>query len=395
VARGGHLAGPRGRTATVPRTVTARSLLFCSDFPLGYHNREAERTLAGFAARGYESTYVEKLGIRSPGPAHVVELARRLRRGAEPPGPDRPFGTCSPRLMPPRHVPPLDAVNRRWLARQLDARVAAPERTILWIRYATPELVPYAERPDWPLVVFEAVDDHLRSPGLPAALRPRLEAAERRMLRRAGLVFAWSEAIAERLRAHHGRVVVAGAGADLDAFAKARASHAPEPRVAGYAGSLDGRFDAALMAETARALPDWRFRLAGPADEPAARLLAPLPNVELLGRVPPESVPGLLAGASVCLMPYRLDAFNDTLFPLKLVESLASGRPTVSTPIRPAREFGDVLRLATGGREFAAAIEASVPDAPGAEARRIARAAPYGWEARLDAMAAAVEEALR
>ena len=213
------------------------------------------------------------------------------------------------------------------------------------------------------------------------------------MLRRAGLVFAWSEAIAERLREHHPRVVVAGAAADLDAFAAARGAQAPEPRVAAYAGSLDARFDAALVAATARALPGWRFRFAGPADETAARLLAGLSNVELLGRVPPETVPGLLAGASVCLMPYRLDAFNDTLFPLKLVESLASGRPAVSTPIRPAREFGDVLRLATGPREFAAAIEASVPDTDDAAARRIARAAPYGWEARLDAMAAAVEGA--
>ena len=374
--------------------MTASALLFCSDFPLGYHNPEAERTLAGFAARGYECTYVEKLGIRSPGPAHVAAIARRLRRGAEGPAPERPFATCSPKLLPPRHVPPLDALNRRWLAHQLDARVTAPEQTILWIRYATPELVPYAERAAWPLVVFEAVDDHLASPGLPARLRPRLERAEARMLRRAGLVFAWSEAIAERLRSHHRRVVLAGAAADLDAFAAAREAHAPEPHVAGYAGSLDGRFDAALVADTARALPDWRFRLAGPADEQATRLLEPLPNVELLGRVPPDAVPGLLARAAVCLMPYRLDRFNDSLFPLKLVESLASGRPTVSTPIRPAREFGDVLRLATGAREFAAAIEASAPDVPGAGARRIARAAPYGWEARLDAMAAAVEEAL-
>ena len=375
--------------------MTGRAILFCSDFPLGYHNQEAERTLAGFSARGYAATYVEKLGIRSPGPAHLAQVARRMRGGAGGPGGaglHHPFATCSPKLFPPRHVPPVDAFNRRWLARQLDARATAPERTILWVRYATPELVPYAERPDWPLVVFEAVDDHLASPGLPARLRPRLAEAEARMLGRAGLVFAWSEAIAERLRERHPHVVVAGAAADLDAFATARSVQAPEPRVAGYAGSLDRRFDAALVADTARALPDWRFRLAGPADEDATRTLAPLPNVELLGPVPLEAVPGLLARASVCLMPYRLDAFNDTLFPLKLVESLATGRPTVSTPIRPAREFADVLRLATGAREFAAAVEGSDP--PDAVEKRLARVAPYGWERRIDAMAAAVEEAL-
>ena len=373
----------------------ARSLLFCSDFPLGYHNQEAERTLAGFAARGYDATYVDKLGIRNPASGHAVQVLRRLHgRGQDATGPERPFATCSPKLLPPRHVPPFDGLNRRWLARQLDARVTAPERTVLWIRYATPELVPYAERPAWPLVVFEAVDDHLASPGLPERLRPRLEAAEQRMLRRAGLVFAWSEAIAERLREHHPRVVVAGAAADLDAFAVARAAATPEPLVAGYAGSLDERFDAELVARVARELPGWTFRLAGPADEAARRLLGPVGNVELLGRVAPEAVPGLLARASVCLMPYRQDAFNDMLFPLKLIESLAAGRPTVSTPIRPAREFADVLHLAGDAQAFAAAIAGALPEPPGASQRRIDRVAGYGWETRLDAMRDAVEEAL-
>jgi glycosyltransferase involved in cell wall biosynthesis len=288
----------------------------------------------------------------------------------------------------------MDALNRRRLERRLAAHVAAPERTIPWIRYATPELVPFAERPVWPLVVFEAVDDHLASPGVPPRLRTRLAAAEERLLRRSGLVFAWSEPIAERLRARHDRVVVTGAAVDLEAFAAARATAVTERHLAVYAGSLDRRFDAALVAATARALPGWRFLLAGPADETATRLLGPLPNVELTGRLAPEAIPDLLARAAVCLMPYRLDAFNDTLFPLKLVESLASGRPAVGTPIRPAREFGDVVWLARNAKEFAAAIEAASREPDGASAARLARAAPYGWEARMDAMAAALESAL-
>ena len=41
------------------------------------------------------------------------------------------------------------------------------------------------------------------------------------------------------------------------------------------------------------------------------------------GHVLLEDVPGVIAGADACLMPYRLDAFGDALFPLKLVEYLA------------------------------------------------------------------------
>jgi hypothetical protein len=190
-------------------------ILFCSDFPLGYHNPEAELKLRLFAERGYGTTYVEKLGIRNP---RAGQLLQRLR--AREPAPvarsGSPIATCSPKLLPPRRAPGIDAFNRGWLERQLLARVPDPASTILWLRFPTPELVPLAERPEWPLVVYEVVDDHARSPGIDGRLRRVLEAAEARVLARAGVVFAWSEPIAERLRERHGNVVLAPAAADLD-----------------------------------------------------------------------------------------------------------------------------------------------------------------------------------
>ena len=375
-----------------------RHILFCSDFPLGYHNREAEIKLAGFAARGYGATYVEKLGIRNPRPRHAHEVLRRLRtpsrRRATAAG-GLPFATCAPRLLVPRRAPGVEALNRRWLARQLLAHVPDPAATIPWVRFSAPELVPLAERPEWPLVVYEVVDDHEHSPGMDARLRRVLRAAEDRVLRRAGLVFAWSEPLARRLRERHPNVVLAPAAADLPAFERARDATRPNPRVAAYAGALDFRLDAALVAEVAARLPDWTFRLAGPADAGARETLTELPNVQLLGPLPAGDVPAFLASATVCLMPYRQDAFNDNLFPIKLVESLASGRPTVSTPILAAREFADVLTLAPDPAAFAAGVAGAEEDAPGAAARRVQRAVPYGWERRIDAMLDAVEAALR
>jgi UDP-galactopyranose mutase len=244
-------------------------------------------------------------------------------------------------------------------------------------------------------VVYEVVDDHLDPPGIDARLRRVLRAAEDRILARAELVFAWSDAIAERLAPRHRNVITAPAAADLAAFAAARAAAAPQPRLAVYAGSLDFRFDARLVAGAAAALPDWRFRLAGPADAEALAALGAVPNVELLGPLPPERVPALLASGSVCLMPYRLTPFNENLFPIKLIECLATGRPVVGTPIRSAREFEDVIALATGAEAFAAAIAASAEDGAGAAERRVARAAPYDWERRIDGMQAAIEAVLR
>ena len=194
----------------------------------------------------------------------------------------------------------------------------------------------------------------------------------------------------------HPNVLLAPAAVDLSAFSSGPARRREaNVRRAVYAGSVDFRFDAELLAAAAGRLPDWQFVLAGPVDRGPHRILAHIPNVELMGQIEPGSVPPLLASASACLMPYRRDRFNETLFPIKLIEYLAAGRPVIATPIRAAREFSDVVHVAEGSDEFARALQSAV-DADSAEAqqRRVDRAQPYSWERRIDQMEAAMLEAL-
>jgi glycosyltransferase involved in cell wall biosynthesis len=376
------------------RAARRREILFYSDFPLGYHNREPEEKMARFARRGYRVKYVEQLGISDPRPHHVARLARLvLRRQAD--GREEPFEVVSPKLLPPRRAPLVRSLNRRWLTRQLLSRLEDPSEAIFWVRYPTPELLDVIEAATPRLVVYDAADEHVRSPGLPARLRRLVELSELRLLARAGVVFASSEAIHERLSVHHGNVVLAPAAAvDLELFAQAAGKPARD-RTAVYAGSIDFRFDADLVAAAAERLREWSFVLAGPVLGTRPQSLAGLPNVRLLGSLPAGEIPGVLAGGSVCIMPYRQAAFSHTLFPVKLVEYLAAGRPVVSTPLRALREFSDVVTLASGAQAFADGIEAAAgEDSPEARERRIARARPFAWETRIDELEGAIQAAL-
>lgn len=366
-------------------------LLFYSDFPFGFHNAEAEEKAARFAARGWRVVYVEQLGIRNPRPRHVL---RALRRARTPPR-GAPFEVVSPKLLPPRRAPGVDALNRRWLARRLLAQVRDPAATVLWVRFPTPELVQLVEGNPWRAVVFEAVDDHAAGPGMTERLVRVLRSAEDRILARADVVFAWSEPIRERLAALHPNVHLATAAAELEPL-EAVADAPGEERTAVFAGALGFRFDERLAAEAARLLPDWTLVLAGPADEEAARELAGLPNVRLPGRFEHGDLPTLLGRAAVALIPYRRNAFTDTLVPVKLVEYLAAGRPVVSTPIRAAAGFADVVAFAEGAEAFAEAVRAAArDDSPEARRRRVERVRPYSWERRIDELEAAIEAVAR
>ena len=372
-----------------------REIMFYSDFPFGYHNREAEERMARFAGLGYKVHYVEKLGLRNPRPAQLRSVARRLA-GARAParGPAPPFEVVSPTLMPPRRAPLIDGLNRRWLGRQLLPRLEAPGEAILWLRFPTPEIVPLAQGSSFRLVVYEAVDEHRHGPGVTTRLRRVFDRAERAVLAEAGLVFASSEPVFDRLAGLHPNVVLASAAAVEPAPFAAAGERTPEARRALYAGSVDFRLDTGLLAEAARLLPDWTIVIAGPATREAEAELQAVPNVRLLGVRAPAEVPALIGEAAVCLMPYRVSDYGDTLFPVKLVEYLASGRPVVSTPIRAARDLASVVALAGDPESFAEAVRrAAADDTPAARAARMAVADGYSWERRIDQMRSAVEEA--
>lgn len=372
-----------------------REILFYSDLPFGYHMADAEERMSQFVARGYRVHYVEQLGIRNPRPRHLLRVARAL--GSRPPAASAPFEVVSPRLLPPRRAPLVSGLNRAWLTRQLRPLVEDPAGTVLWLRFPTPELIPLVEGEPWRLVVYEEIDDHEHSPGMNDRLRRIFREARERVLARAGVVFVSSEAMRERLAQLHPNVVRAPAAAvDLAAFAPPASGAATRARVAVYTGSIDFRFDAELVAAVAERLPDWRFVLAGPADRRVSELLERLANVELAGRLPAAEMPALVARAAVCLMPYRHDAFTDTVFPVKLVEYLAAGKPIVSTPIAAVREFEDVVSVAEGPEAFARALVAAAQaDSDALRRRRIERAEPFSWERRMDQLQDAIEAAAR
>jgi glycosyltransferase involved in cell wall biosynthesis len=369
------------------------TILFYSDYPFGYHNPEAELRMAGFARRGYRVEYVQQLGIRNPRPRHLLRYVGSRR--ASPLGQDErpPFRVLSPRLLPPRRGPGVGALNRAWLARQLLSAVESPSETLFWIRYPTPELVPLVERVPWRLVIYELADNHGQPPDLNPWLRRTFAAAERRILARAGLVFAWSEPIRERLASLHPNVVLAPPAVDVERFAGVPAY---EGRVACYVGSFDQRIDGELMLRVAQLLPDWTFVLAGRMANPVGRRLLAAPNVRVLGQLPMREIPRVLGEASVCLMPYRQGEDTRALFPIKLVEYLAAGKPVVSTPLPAMRDFGDVAEVAGEPEAFAQGIvDAARFDSPERRALRIERAAAFSWERRIDEMEAAIVAASR
>ncbi len=162
-------------------------------------------------------------------------------------------------------------------------------------------------------------------------------------------------------------------GADVEAIDRAIATSAPPPQDLstiprpwlGWVGSLHPQIDFALIAEVARRQPNWSFVFVGSmiahpdarADRERADCFA-LPNVYVLGGKSIDDVPRYVTSMDANLMCYRLSdqTWIKAIYPLKLHEYLAAGRPIVSADLPTVRPYSDVVRIAEGADDWQAAI---------------------------------------
>jgi glycosyltransferase involved in cell wall biosynthesis len=95
----------------------------------------------------------------------------------------------------------------------------------------------------------------------------------------------------------------------------------------------------------------------------------------------------------VCLLCYALTDYTRYIFPLKLHEYLAAGRPVVGADLRTLRDFEHVVAIVRDPGQWVSAIEGALSPAERTperveERQRVARA--YDWNALTERIAAAL-----
>jgi len=308
---------------------------------------------------------------------------------------------------------PLLRTQIRWALRRLRIRPAA---------VVAGYLEDVLGRWDGAVDVLYITDDHVAGAGLMGLSAGRLQAQERRAAARADVVAVVSPRLAGHWSALGADPVLIPNGCYPGQAGGAAPAPAvtglPRP-VAGLVGQLTERIDVGLLEAVAGA--GLSLLLVGPYDprwepERFAALIAQ-PNVHHTGRVPAQQVPSYLAAMDVGLTPYAGTAFNQASFPLKTLEYLGAGLPVVSTDLPGSRWLqedlassdpaaaGQLMALASGGAEFAAAVRrlAGEPAAaaatgprpePGDSTGRAASARAFAdrhsWPRRAEALAAAM-----
>jgi len=216
--------------------------------------------------------------------------------------------------------------------------------------------------------------------------------AEARLLASVDQVFIHSRALLEKKGAINRHTAWVPNGVDYRAYAQPVAEPRDltaivRPRI-GYTGHIKRQLDWALLRDLAARHPAWSFVFVGAWNSHPEMLreieqLSSRPNIHFLGRKSVHELAAYPQHFDVCLMPYRADDYTKYIYPLKLHEYLASGRPAVGTRIRSLEDFADVVSLAATPDEWSAAIAGGLEPAANTLERRAARrsvAERHDWE---------------
>jgi glycosyltransferase involved in cell wall biosynthesis len=256
------------------------------------------------------------------------------------------------------------------------------------------------------LSVFHCVDDFSAIPYWwhSSANQMRLE---EQCCRESDVVICTGRKLVESRRRFNSNIHFVPEGADVASFLAATtdAVRVPEAmaalpgKVVGYVGVIDFRLDVELLAYLAERRPAWSFALVGPVkgDTQDMTRLRALPNVHFFGRQRLEDVPAFVKGMDVCLIPYVLNDYTHHIFPLKLYEYMAAGKPIVSSAMEEMLPYeGDEMVIGRSPEDFLAKVdEAIAADSPGKAAARQQAAAHESWDDRVEQVSAILEPLLR
>ncbi len=226
----------------------------------------------------------------------------------------------------------------------------------LW--YTFPGFPLLADHFSWDKIVYDC-SDLWASPisgkgSVVSRLRQRVIAsAEERIIKGADLIFCTSDFLHQQVLAKLGTNYAAHVhtyenGVEFSLFSdegeKADAARGFDGTILGFVGGLKPKLDFALMTKAAREKREWLFLLVGPDGTRRSSEFEELlqePNVLWTGSVPPHEVPKYMNLIDIGIMPYKPSPYNNAVFPLKLFEYLAAGKPVVGVNLPSTRKYNE------------------------------------------------------
>jgi glycosyltransferase involved in cell wall biosynthesis len=272
------------------------------------------------------------------------------------------------------------------------------KNTILWLfsPYAGKFVGQFNEK----LVCYHCTDEFSAFP-IYSTLKKKKEVQtmEKESLKKADIVFTTAKTLYERKKKYNPNTYLMPNPANIDHFSQVLTKNLEIPHdikgikkpVVGYIGAIDKyKLDSELIEYIAKSRPDWSIVMIGGmgiCDTTTYKTVPKRENIHYLGQKRFDELPNYIKHFDVCIIPYNINNYTETVFPLKFFEYMATGKPIVTTNLPALDEYKDIVGYAKDKEEFMEYIKKTLKEEDQViinERLKIAKA--NSWDARVEEM---------
>ena len=214
---------------------------------------------------------------------------------------------------------------------------------------------------------YEVSDEWSEFPSVHQMFKRKIYNLEKRVLDKADIVLCSAKRLTDSKKTINPNTYFIPNSADTKFFESSLDPELPipgelekihHPRI-GLIGNINDHVDIELISFLAESNPGWSIILIGKVNGSRKFLHCPaylktrkLNNVYYLGWKEYDSLPAYQKGFDVCLLPYVVNKYTKNVYPNKVYQYLAGGKPVVSTCLPELQTLKDVIYFASTHNEF-------------------------------------------
>jgi len=359
-----------------------------------------QEIMSTFAQNGNRVLFIENTGVRTPGIRDIGRIINRIRnwfkgiKGIRKE--EENLYIYSPIVLPfpysriarwfNRHL--ILSILTKWM------KVTNFNDPIIWTFLPTPLSLDLIDNLSHKILIYYCIDNFSVS----SVSARRIHRSEIKLIKRADLVFVTSQELYNYCSAYNKKVYIFPFAVNFEEFEKIRLKDDSTPEeirgirkpIIGYIGGVHKWLDLNLIKKSAEKYSDCSFVFIGPIQTDIS-LLSDLKNVYFLGKQDHKKIPRFIKNFDVCIIPYLITDYTNDVYPTKLNEYLAMGKPVVSTGLPEVINFNikndNIVSVSRTEEDFFTSIKAALDDNDkGIVNRRILVAKENSWVKRNEGM---------
>lgn len=361
--------------------------------------------MSALAKNGNRVLFIENTGVRMPRFKDMPRIKSRIRNwflGVNGIREEmRNLYVYSPLVIPFPYLRLAKWINRHLTLSVLDkwTKVMHFTEPVVWTFLPTPLSLDIIDNLNSKATIYYCIDSFQSS----SDAAKKIKKSEINLLKKADLVFVTSRELNDYCSKYNNKVHIFPFAVNFQEFQKARLNNDYIPDVIkdikkpiiGYIGGVHKWIDFALIKQAALHYPQYSFVFVGPIQTDVS-LTAGLKNIYFLGQKEHKEIPYFINNFDVCMIPYLLTEYTKNVYPTKLNEYHALGKPVVSTGLPEIvnfnRENDNLVLVGKNYAEFIEAISLAMEDTPGKIVNlRISTAENNSWSNRVAAMSKLIE----